>query len=85
MPISIKNPETEALARRLAELSGESITSAVHHAVAERVERMQRQRQSASRMERLREISQRCANRPVLSQRSDDEILGYDAWGIPGQ
>lgn len=85
MPISIKNPETEALARRLAELSGESITSAVHQAVAERVERVQRQRQSALRMERLREISERCANRPVLSQLSDDEILGYDEWGIPGQ
>ena len=85
MPISIKNSETEALARRLAELCGESITSAVHKAVAERVERMQRQRQSAARMERLREISQRCANRPVLCPLSDDEILGYDAWGIPGQ
>jgi antitoxin VapB len=85
LPISIKNPETEALARRLAELSGESITSAVHRAVVERVERMQRQRQAASRMERLREICERCAKRPVLGQSSEDEILGYDVRGIPGQ
>jgi antitoxin VapB len=85
MPISIKNPETEALARHLAELCGESITNAVHQAVAERVERLERQRQSASRRERLREISERCAKRPVLSPLTNDEILGYDAWGIPTQ
>ena len=33
-------------------------------------------------LDRLREISDRCASRPVLDPRSDDEILGYDQHGL---
>lgn len=85
MPISIKNPETEALTRRLAQLSGESITEAVHHAVADRVQLLERRQGNDARLEILREIADRCANRPVVSDLSEDEILGYDEWGVPTQ
>jgi antitoxin VapB len=34
-------------------------------------------------MERLREISDLCAALPVLDNRTEDEILGYDEHGIP--
>ncbi|MCW5965017.1 MAG: type II toxin-antitoxin system VapB family antitoxin [Bryobacterales bacterium] len=83
MPISIKNPETEALTRRLAQLSGESITDAVHHAVEERVKRLERRAPDQALFEEITEIALRCANRPVVSNASEDEILGYDEWGIP--
>jgi hypothetical protein len=32
---------------------------------------------------RLREISARCAARPIIDVRSDDELMGYDEFGIP--
>ncbi len=34
-------------------------------------------------MEKLIEISDRCAQRPVLDPRSADEIIGYDEHGVP--
>jgi antitoxin VapB len=83
MPISIKNPESEALMRRLAKLSGESITDAVHRAVAERVQRLERQAPNEALFEEVSEFALRCARRPVLSGASEEEILGYDEWGIP--
>jgi antitoxin VapB len=83
MPISIKNEETEVLARKLAELTGESITNAVRTAVAERYEKLKRQRSGRSLAAELSEIGRSCARLPVISTLSDDEILGYDEFGIP--
>ena len=34
-------------------------------------------------IEKLREISDRCAARPVLDARSNDELVGYDEVGVP--
>ena len=34
-------------------------------------------------MEKLLEISDRCAQRPILDPRSADEIIGYDEHGVP--
>ncbi|MCU0228171.1 MAG: type II toxin-antitoxin system VapB family antitoxin [Bryobacterales bacterium] len=82
MPISIKNPESEALIRRLAKLSGESITDAVHHAVAERVQRLESQPRNQALYDELTEIALRCARRPAVSNASEDEILGHDERGI---
>lgn len=83
MPISIKNDETEKLARQLAEFTGETITVAVRIAVKERYERLRRARAGRSRRDELTEIALRCARLPVISQMSDDEILGYDEFGVP--
>jgi antitoxin VapB len=83
MPISIKNEETEALARKLAELTGESITTAVRTAVAQRYERVNRQRPGRSMADRLNAIALSCAKLPTVSTMTDDEILGYDEFGIP--
>jgi antitoxin VapB len=83
MPISIKNDETEKLARQLAEYTGESITVAIRIALTERYDRLRRARGGRSLGDELNEIALRCANRPVISQMTDDEILGYDEFGIP--
>jgi len=40
VPLNIKDPETDALVRRLAALTGESITGAIRTAVRERLERV---------------------------------------------
>ena len=83
MPIRIKNDQTERLARQLAELTGESFTEAIRGALAVRYDRLRRERSGRSLADELREIAVRCANRPIVSQRSDEEILGYHEAGIP--
>ena len=83
MPISIKNDQTEVLARKLADLTGETITEAVRSAVAERYDRLRRARSGRSLADELNAIAIRCAKRPLVSQLSDDEILGYDESGVP--
>ena len=83
MPISIKNDQTEQLARKLAELTGETLTEAVRAALAERYERLRRVRSGRSLADDLNRLALRCASRPVISPLSDDEILGYDELGAP--
>ena len=83
MPISIKNNQTEALARKLAELTGETLTDAIRAAVAERYDRLRRARSGRTLADELNEIALRCASLPVISSLSDDEILGYDEDGVP--
>lgn len=84
MALSLKDPETDRLARRVAKLTGESLTVAVRTALSERLMREQIKRgRSADMAERLREIGRRSAALPILDHRSDDEILGYDENGLP--
>ncbi len=83
MPISIKNSETEVLARKLAELTGETLTETIRGAVAEKYDRLRTARSGRSLTDELNEIALRCASRPRVSRLSDDEILGYDEFGVP--
>jgi antitoxin VapB len=85
MPISIKNQETEVLARKLADLTHESITTAVHKSLEERYARLSKRRPGISLGDELRAIAARCASRPIISTMSDDEILGYDDNGVPSR
>jgi antitoxin VapB len=83
MPISIKNDQAELLARKLADLTGETLTEAVRAAVAERYDRLRRERSGRSLAGELNAIALRCARRPLVSPLSADEILGYDDAGAP--
>jgi antitoxin VapB len=83
MALSIKNQETERLARLVAEQTGESLTGAIEQALRERWERLQRKPKEPELVEHLLEIANRVAALPVLDDRSDDEILGYDENGLP--
>ena len=83
MSLNIKNPRCHRLVRELAGLTGESMTSAVTRAVEERLEREKARQNRAGVAKRLMEIGRRCASRPLLDDRTPDEILGYDEDGIP--
>jgi antitoxin VapB len=83
MPISIKNEATEALARKLADLTGETLTTAIQNALAQRYERVRREKSGRTLEDELNEIALRCAARPRDMTLTDDEILGYDEFGIP--
>ncbi len=81
MPITIKNPEVERLARRVAAESGESLTDSIRHSLEERLERLRGSRRAPTTFEMIMEISHRCRELPDLDDRSAEEILGYDSRG----
>jgi antitoxin VapB len=83
MPLNIKDRATELSVRELASLTGETVTTAVRRAAEERLQRVRRARAGASLAAELLEIGRRCAALPDLNQRSADEIIGYDAHGLP--
>jgi antitoxin VapB len=82
MAISIKDPETDRLARALAAATGESLTTAIRRALEERLER-EAQRSRRGIAVEIRRIQERLARLPVLDPRPDEEILGYDDHGLP--
>jgi antitoxin VapB len=83
MALSIKDPETERLARTLAERTGESITTATKRALEERLRRTGSDARKAALLEDLEAIQRRWNALPVLDNRTPDEIVGYDENGIP--
>lgn len=84
MALSLKDAETDRLAREVAKLTGESLTQAVRTALAERLERERRkQGKSKGLAERLAELAKECAALPDYDTRSPDEIIGYDEYGVP--
>jgi len=82
MAISIKDPETDRLARALAAATGETITDAIRNALRDRLEREQH-RTVPSVAIQVRRIQERVAKLPVLDPRIPDEIVGYGDDGAP--
>ena len=82
MPLSIKNPDADRLARELARTTGETITEAVTIAIRERLVRETGWNPDGVRAEIAR-IQARLAQAPVLDDRTPDEIIGYDENGLP--
>ncbi len=83
MALNIRSRETEALATELARLTGETKTEAVTRAVRDRLERVKRARRKRTLADELDAIALQCAALPVLDERSAEQILGYDATGLP--
>ena len=83
MPISLKSPETERLARSLAEATGESITEAITRALEERLQRLATARSFTNYVTPIQRVQQRIRERPVLDVRSADDIIGYGDDGVP--
>jgi antitoxin VapB len=82
MAISIKDPETDRLARALAAATGESLTEAIRRALHDRLERETHRAHGGIAAE-VRRIQERLARLPVRDARPADEILGYDESGVP--
>jgi antitoxin VapB len=83
MALSIKDPEIERLARSLAQLTGENITTATKRAIEERLRRFGGQSRKAALLEDMAEIRRRWSEMPVVDGRTPEEILGYDEHGLP--
>ena len=82
MSLNIKDPETDRLARDLAAKTGESITQAVKIALQERLKR-ESAKTEVGLADQLMEISRRASKLPRLTNKTPDEILGYDDAGLP--
>lgn len=83
MGLNIKNEEAHRLAKRLADLTGESLTAAVTEALRERLERVRRAK-GGSLAGRLLAIGKKTAGRlkePVKTIEHAD--LLYDERGLP--
>ncbi len=82
MALSIKDPETERLARALAERTGETLTLATRRALEERLRRVGGGARRAALLEALAAIRRRWSALPVLDRRRADELIGYDENGL---
>src|SRR5208282_5343199 len=83
MALSIKDPETERLARALAQRTGETLTVATRRALEERLRRIGGAARRAAVLEDLAAIRRRWSEMPLLDPRSADEIIGHDESGAP--
>ena len=83
MPLSIRNPRAEQLAREVAAERGESMTQAVIHALEEQLQRIRGRRVATDLFDVIMAVSSRCRALPDQDVRSAEEILGYDNNGVP--
>jgi antitoxin VapB len=83
MGLSIRNPETEKLARQVSRLTGETLTEAIGKSLEERLERLKGSRNRDTIRKEIDKILARVHALPVRDERPEDEILGYDENGIP--
>jgi antitoxin VapB len=83
MVLIIKDPETDRLARRLARLTGESITESVKLALSQRLEREERRQGKRIDRAKVAAIVAGIRALPVADARSADELIGYDDFGLP--
>ena len=81
MALNIKDPEVHDLARRLAERRNTTLTEAVRRALADALARTRQGGEPTQ--ERLRAIARHCASLPVFDPRTPEEIVDYDAQGLP--
>ena len=83
MALNIKNPDTQKLARELAALTGETMTTAVTEAVRERLHRV-RQERGSGLAARMLKIGKECAAQLQEPYRTVDHgDLLYDDKGLP--
>ena len=90
MGLSIKYAEVERMARELASRRGVSMTEAIRQSLEREVEREEIVRSAtrrstgpSERFEAMMAIARETAAMPRISDLSDDEILGYDDFGVP--
>jgi antitoxin VapB len=83
------DPETERLAQKLAEVKGCALSAVVREAIEASARdagvliARRSKLSAAEKRQRLIEIADRSAARPIRDPRTAEEILGYDEHGLP--
>jgi antitoxin VapB len=75
----IKNPAAHKLAEKVSKKLGVTLTEAVIRSLQDQL----RAKPRPIDWEKVDAISKKIASLPVLDTRTDDEILGYDEFGLP--
>jgi antitoxin VapB len=75
----IKNPVAHELAKKVSKKLGVTLTEAVIRSLQEQL----RAEPRPIDWDKVDAISREIAALPVLDSRTDDEILGYDEFGVP--
>lgn len=83
MALNIKSDEAHELARALAEATDSSMTDVVTHALRRSLHEVRRTTEESLLLAEVEAIQRFVADLPTLDTRSADEILGYDASGLP--
>lgn len=86
MGLNIKNEAVELSIRNLADLTGQGLTEAVGAAVAEKLERLARERDRDARFQRIMEIGRQAAAKadPPFVPGEDPTAYLYDpGTGLP--
>lgn len=80
--MNIRSGKIDQLARRLAQLTGEDVETALERAVEERLSRVAPP-VPADRKAAMDAFFERISHMRVLDPRPVDEIIGYDGRGLP--
>ena len=75
----IKNPVAHRLAEQISKRTGVTLTQAVIQALESEARKAQQPVDRRS----VDAISRRITALPILDRRSEDEILGYNQFGVP--
>ena len=81
MALSIRDQETDSLARELAGMTGESITEAIGKALKERLARLRREGEFTKRKAQVDALTARMKANMIGQVLSDDDL--YDENGFP--
>jgi antitoxin VapB len=84
MALSIKDPEADRLARELADATGESLTEVVIKALRERLRLVKPDTRTEEQyLADIRKIVDDYQGQGIVDRRTEDDILGYDEFGLP--
>ena len=78
----LDDPELDAAVRQLAAEMGRPAAASVRIAVQEKLERIRKARPRKIDWDAVRAIQDRVARSPLLDDRSPDELLGYNEFGL---
>ena len=84
MALNIKSDEAHRLAKQLADATGTSLTEAVTSALQQTLQAETQASDAELLLAEVLEIQRFVADLPDRDARTPDEILRYDAAGLPG-
>ena len=82
MTLHINNAEADSLVEAVVAMTGESKTEAVITAMRYRLKALQPSQENDVMRQEVSSLIQEFNRYPIVDDRSDDEILGYNAFGI---
>jgi antitoxin VapB len=80
MALVIDDPDIDRLAQELAEVEQVSVKEAVERALRAR---LAHERAIQEKRRKIRELQERVKSYPIYDDRTPDEIIGYDEFGLP--